>query len=136
MRGDDAAFVQIYDLYFEYIKRCGTFNGWSFHIGCNLVIFYYRAKKVTVNIDDLENVLEYDDNILERTNFDFDQRMFMDALRKLGADQQLVLKLKFLDELENDEIAVLLNKSEGAIRVIQHRAIAELKKLLNQDEQL
>ena len=165
MRGDEAAFGQIYDLYFEKIYRfvyyrvshreaaedlvsevfikiwdrvgdikgAGAFNGWAFQIARNLVIDYYRAKKVTVNIDDLENVLEYDDNILERTNFDFDQRMFMDALRKLGADQQLVLKLKFLDELENDEIAVLLNKSEGAIRVIQHRAIAELKKLLNQE---
>src|SRR3990167_5370778 len=155
MRGDETAFGQLYDLYFEKVYRFvfyrvnhreaaedlvseiqgpGAFNGWIFQIARNLVIDYYRAKKITVNLDDLENVLQYEDNILERTNFDFDQRAFMEALPKLGADQQIVIKLKFIDELDNEEIAALLKKSEGAIRVIQHRALTELKKLLNQDE--
>src|SRR3989338_3455783 len=161
MRGDETAFGQLYDLYFEKVYRVnhreaaedlvseifiriwdkipgiqgpGAFNGWIFQIARNLVIDYYRAKKITVNLDDLENVLQYEDNILERTNFDFDQRAFMEALPKLGADQQIVIKLKFIDELHNEETAALLKKSEGAIRVIQHRALTELKKLLNQDE--
>ena len=53
------------------------------------------------------------------------------ALKKLSPDQQVVIKLKFLDELDNSEIAKILNKTEGAIRVIQHRAIIELKNILN-----
>lgn len=162
LQGDESAFGQIYDLYFEklyrfvfyrvnhkeaaedlvsetfiriwssrsQIKGAGAFNAWVYQIARNLVIDYYRARKTIVDLQELENVLEYEDNVVDRTNLDFEQKTFLAALDKLGSDQQLVIKLKFLDELENEEIAKLLDKTEGAIRVIQHRAIAELKKLL------
>lgn len=108
-----------------------AFNGWLYQIARNLVIDYYRSKKLTVDLLSLENVLQYEDNVLDKANLDFWQKDFLEALKKLSSDQQLVIKLKFLDELENHEIAKILKKSEGAIRVIQHRAINELKKLIN-----
>ena len=37
--------------------------------------------------------------------------------------------MKFIEDLDNLTIAGALNKTEGAIRVIQHRAISKLKEL-------
>ena len=110
------------------------FSTWLYSIARNKVIDYYRARKQEVDINLLENVLQYEDNIVDRTNFSFQQKAFFEELKKLTDEQQLVIKLKFLDDLDNSEIAQILNKSEGAIRVIQHRAINELKHLLNENE--
>ena len=41
--------------------------------------------------------------------------------------------MHFIDGLTYEEIAKALNKSEGAIRVIQYRALGELRSLLKRD---
>jgi RNA polymerase sigma-70 factor (ECF subfamily) len=48
----------------------------------------------------------------------------------LPKDQQQVIRYKFFEDLDNEEIALIMNKTEGAIRVIQHRAITKLQELL------
>jgi RNA polymerase sigma factor (sigma-70 family) len=53
-------------------------------------------------------------------------------LKELGSEQQAVLKMKFFEDLDNTTIAGMLNKTEGAIRVIQHRAIAKLQELIKE----
>lgn len=167
-RGEEAAFGQIYDLYFDKVYRfvyfrvnhqetaedltaetfirvwnklrgisdLAAFNGWVYQIARNLVIDYYRTRKSTLDLQELENVLEYEDNVVAMTDLGFEQKRFFEALQKLPSDQRLVVKFKFLDELDNGEIAKILDKSEGAVRVIQHRAIAALREILNnqQDE--
>lgn len=109
-----------------------AFNGWLYQIARNLVIDYYRTRKPAVDLQELENVLEYEENIIDKANLGFQQEIFLKAVKNLSSDQQIVIKLKFIDELDNYEIARILNKSEGAIRVIQHRAISELRKYLNE----
>ena len=54
-------------------------------------------------------------------------------MKELDHDQQSVLTLKFMNDLTNKEIAKALNKSEGAIRVIQHRALKQLRSKINED---
>ncbi len=59
----------------------------------------------------------------------FHQKQVLELLGHLPTEQQVVIKLKFLENLENSEIAALLQKTEGAIRVIQHRALQKLQQL-------
>ena len=165
--GNDTAFGQIYDLYYERVYRfifyrvshreiaedlvaetfiriwnkvseiqeIGAFQGWMFQIARNLVIDHYRTRKADTDISTLENVLEYDDNVIEKTNLGFQQKEFLAALEQLSDEQQLIIKLKFFDDLDNKEISQVLDKSEGAIRVIQHRAINELKHLIQKHDE-
>lgn len=109
-----------------------SFEGWLYQIARNRVIDYYRDKKQLVRIEDLENVLSYEETVIDVLSLESDQKTLLDLIKELRADQQLVLKMKFFENLENSEIAELLDKSEGAIRVIQHRAIQKLKELLKQ----
>jgi RNA polymerase sigma-70 factor, ECF subfamily len=160
--GDERAFGQLYDFYFEKIFRFiyyrvshketaedltedvfvkaflrvstvkpESFTGWLYSIAKNIVIDHYRQKKVILDLTELEGILESDQNVSEETNTLMEQKLFMQMLRKLTPEQQIIIKLKFIEGLENDEISELIAKSEGSIRVAQHRAILRLQELLN-----
>ncbi|HAG27379.1 TPA: hypothetical protein DCG61_01180 [Patescibacteria group bacterium] len=60
-----------------------------------------------------------------------EKSILIKLLKELNDEQQTVIKMKFLEELDNSTIAQILNKTEGAIRVIQHRAISKLKELFD-----
>jgi RNA polymerase sigma-70 factor (ECF subfamily) len=160
--GSQAAFGEIYNLYFKKIYqfiyyRVGhkeaaedlaeevflkafskigsvldgnSFVGWLYQIARNIVIDYYRQKKNVVALEDVENTLEYETNVIDIVNLESQQKILLKLLKELGAEQQIVLKLKFFEDLTNSEIAEMLHKNEGAVRVIQHRAIAKLQELL------
>ena len=54
----------------------------------------------------------------------------MAAMPQLTEGQRQVILLKFIEGFDNAEIASLMDKSEGAIRILQHRALLALRQLL------
>jgi RNA polymerase sigma-70 factor (ECF subfamily) len=58
------------------------------------------------------------------------------AIKTLTPDQQRVIALKFLEGWENEEIARSLKKPVGAIKSMQHRALASLQRTLGSEESL
>jgi RNA polymerase sigma-70 factor (ECF subfamily) len=112
------------------LEQPAAFEGWLFQIARNQVIDYYRSKKQTVALEEIENTLEYETNIVDIVNLKTEQMVFIKLLKELTPEQQQVIKLKFLEDIDNSVIAKIMKKTEGAIRVIQHRAIAKLKELI------
>ncbi len=58
------------------------------------------------------------------------------ALVRLTSDQRQVLVLRYLQGFSNEEVAAALQKSLGAIKSLQHRALAALKRLMEEQEQV
>ncbi len=52
------------------------------------------------------------------------------ALACLTNDQRQVITLKYLADMENEEIAQTLNKPVGAVKSLQFRALAALRRIL------
>jgi RNA polymerase sigma-70 factor (ECF subfamily) len=52
------------------------------------------------------------------------------AVRSLGRDQRQVIILRFVDGLSYPEVAQVLGKSIGAVRVVQYRALSALRRAL------
>jgi RNA polymerase sigma-70 factor (ECF subfamily) len=161
-KGDQAAFGDIYNQFFQKIYRfiyfrvshkevaedlaeevflkvygkiaginnAEAFEGWLYEVARNSVVDYYRQKKITIALDEVENILEYENNIVDSINLGQDQKLLLGLIKDLPKEQQIVIKLKFLEDMDTPVIAVMLHKSEGAIRVIQHRAIIKLRELL------
>ncbi|KKU15693.1 hypothetical protein A3I34_01755 [Candidatus Jorgensenbacteria bacterium RIFCSPLOWO2_02_FULL_45_12] len=109
------------------------FSSWLYRIAHNAVIDFYRTRKNTV---DIESVIEteaadipIDGDVLDTR---YEAEKVHTALKTLKPDEQSVVIMKFINELSNAEVSVALEKSEGAIRVIQHRALKNLKKQLEQ----
>ena len=64
----------------------------------------------------------------------WDQARVRAALAQLTPEQRQVIVLKFVEELDNAEIAAALNKPVGAIKSLQHRALAALRRVLTASE--
>jgi len=109
-------------------------SSWLYQIARNRVIDYYRVKKHHTQIEVVENELEE----ISSVEGDFDNNIAIEkikgALKYLTSDQQDVVLMKFMDELTHQEIAAAMKKSAGAVRLIQHRAINELRKRININE--
>ena len=56
------------------------------------------------------------------------------ALRELTPTQRQVIVLKFLQGMNSREVAGILDKTEGAVDALQHRALIALRKVLNKDQ--
>ena len=110
----------------------GSFQNWIFTVARNRVIDFYRTSKTTADLFELENQLHYTDRIIETIDLDLALQDFLRILPRLSPDQQQVIRLKFFEDLDNDEIAAIMEKTEGTIRVIQHRALNPIKSELEQ----
>lgn len=107
-----------------------TLRGWLYSIARNTIIDHYRKAKETINLDALEELPSYEDSVVDRLEASDDTVALLETLKKLSSEQQTILKLRFFENLSITEIATTLNKSEGNIRIIQHRGLQQLKKLL------
>ncbi len=105
-------------------------SSWLYQVAKNNIIDYYRVKKETVALEDVASILEDPYNAIEQVNLNIEQQKIIELLRSLPHEQALVIQYRFFEDLDNAEIAELMGKSEGAIRVIQHRAISNLKQML------
>jgi RNA polymerase sigma-70 factor, ECF subfamily len=117
-------------------KNTGApFIAWLITIANNLANSHYRTRAKTI-ITDSKFEDKSDNHVsdpagLAETNFD--DTLVKDAVLKLKGDKQKVILMHFIDGFDYSEIARILNKSEGAVRVIQFRALDELRHLLKQD---
>jgi RNA polymerase sigma-70 factor (ECF subfamily) len=65
---------------------------------------------------------------------DFEMDRVREALKKLKAEYQDVVIMRFIEELSIKETAAAIKKSEGAVKLIQHRALKQLKDMLEQPQ--
>ena len=56
------------------------------------------------------------------------------AIQTLKQDYQDVIIMRFIEDIPIKETATILGKTEGAVKLIQHRAIKELKKIIGERE--
>lgn len=118
----------------SYRSKGYPFSSWLYNIAHNKVIDHYRTRKPHYSIEGLDENFIKTVNTLDQR---FDQKLGLEEIKKvlqrLSAEQQDVIVMRFIEDLSHREIAAALNKSEGAVRLIQHRAIQNLKELLNEN---
>lgn len=118
---------------FEY-RGEPSFLGWLYTIANNVVITYIRQQK--------RNPSAFGDpdlNLADPRNTDSplaicDRIVLAQAIGELTAEQQQVITLKFFVGLSNLEIAEGLNRTEGAVKALQHRAINTLGRILSREQ--
>ena len=60
----------------------------------------------------------------------WEMRRAIEAVGRLTHAQRDVIELRFAGELSTAEVAEILGKSQGAVKVLQHSALAALRKRL------
>ncbi len=116
----------------KYEKRDVQFSSWLFRIAHNAVIDYRRAHRSIAEIDpempDLSDK-QAPKALTEKTML---SKTVREAVDQLKEPYRQVITLKFLIGLSNPEIAEVLGEREGNVRVLQFRALKELKDLLSE----
>jgi RNA polymerase sigma-70 factor (ECF subfamily) len=59
-----------------------------------------------------------------------DQERVRTALRLLTPDQRQVVILRFIEDMQNQDIAAAMDKPIGAVKALQHRALSALRRIL------
>ncbi|OGY62447.1 MAG: hypothetical protein A2745_03175 [Candidatus Harrisonbacteria bacterium RIFCSPHIGHO2_01_FULL_44_13] len=114
-----------------YIPRGFPFSSWLYQIARNSVIDYYRTKKNNLSLEGLdEDFVRVSSAAEDNLDFSLNIEKVTKAIYGLAEEQQEVILLRFVEDMSHKEIAAALNKSEGAIRLVQHRAIKNLKDIL------
>ncbi len=120
-------FLKALEKFHTYQEEKSAFKNWIFTIARNHIIDYYRIRKENVDIDDVSQLLVAPETIAKNLRINNDTALVLCAMEHLPEAQQEILQLKFFAELNNQEIAKVLDKTEINIRVIMHRAIHTLK---------
>lgn len=104
-----------------------------YQIARNLVIDYYREKGRTqiVSTEFIPQIADPRTNLEEIAKTNSDLEIVKQAMINLKEDYQEVIIWHYLDDLSISEIAEILNKQEGAVRVMLHRALKDLKNELS-----
>lgn len=114
----------------SYKWRGAPFSSWLFRIAHNQVIdFHRRAAKAQVTIIEAPIVAANPDpaEVAER---EVDIKRIKEAMKELTQLQQEVIAMRFAGELTTAETAKIMGKSEGAVKALQHSALAALRKML------
>ena len=126
-------FLKAWQAIDRYKKMASPFIAWLMTISHNLVVDFYRTRKDRAY---LEAEILADDSAPspERAaEASFEQQRLRRAILQLGGDEQRVVILRFMEGFEFGEIASLLKKKEGNIRVILHRALVKLRNILEKE---
>ena len=126
-------FVRAWQAIERYRITGAPFIAWLTTIARNLVNSHYRAAKKLVPLPDNEPPSRSNDNPELITEASFNRSYVRDTILKLKGEKQKVIHMRFINEMSYEEIAKALNKTEGAIRVIQYRALKDLRRLLEAD---
>jgi len=104
-------------------------RAYLYKIARNKIIDFYRerGKTTIISIEQERIVLKSDENLEENQEKDMNLAKIQKALTNLNSDYQDVIILRHIDGLAIKDIAKILDKSNGATRVMLHRAMEQLK---------
>jgi len=128
------------EVFVRMVEKIDTFTyrgrpilAWLYTIARNLVVDYQRrAGQVAILSLDEQLVAESDD-VERAVENSLTQRRLTAALAHLTEYQRQVILLKFVEGLNNEEVAGVLDKPIGAVKSLQHRALAALRRVLTRN---
>lgn len=109
-----------------------SLTGWLYTVARNLAADYIRQKQRTVPL--MENLVADDDiSLTEHAHRALLAPQLQQAILQLTDEQQHVIALRFGQGLSLDETAKIMHKTVGAIKALQHRALASLARHIPQE---
>jgi RNA polymerase sigma-70 factor (ECF subfamily) len=126
----EQVFLKAWEAISRYESRGLPFAAWLYRMAHNAVIDHYRARRPATPIDGTFDLEDERQNPVASAEALFDREELRLAIGRLNADQQTVILLRFIEGLSHAEVGKILGKSEGAVRVIQHRALLVMAKVM------
>ena len=109
--------------------QSAPFSAWLFRIAHNLAMDHFRARRRWQPEEEVPEPPGEEEPSAELEAMQtIGRESMLKLIDRLSPEQQQVLTLKFVFNLPNAEVAAILDKTEGAIKSLQHRALVSLQK--------
>ncbi len=112
-----------------YTDRGLPFSAWLYRIAHNLVANWHRdrSRRQEIPLSDAP-VLRHKGDAPEVSLMASQEReALLRLIRRLPAERQHLLILKFVENLSNAEIGAIMGRSEGAVKSLYHRTLLALR---------
>ena len=129
------------EVFLQVVRDLGRFTGgaedfkaWIFTIARNRFLDDRRANLRRPSVPQPNDVLEAHGEVgdaEEEALRALETDRVVDLLGQLSADQQDVLLLRIVADMSLEDVARVLGKQIGAVKALQHRGLANLRKISN-----
>ena len=129
----EQVFLKAWEAIGRYRWQGRPFLAWLYRLAHNAHIDAVRSSKPTTSLNNDDRPLNVPSTSasveLARA---LDAEVLAGALNQLTLEQQQVIIMKFIEGLDNEQIAQTMDRREGAIRALQMRALMRLRRVLEQ----
>jgi RNA polymerase sigma-70 factor, ECF subfamily len=108
---------------------------WLFGIARHIVADHYRSRRKVSSLDDAEGIAAPEHRLDEAIATQFQLERVADALASLAPDRAEALALRIFGDLSSAEVAEVMGKSPGAVKLLIYRAIQDLRSRLSYMEE-
>lgn len=113
----------------RYVDRGAPFEAWLYRIAHNAVANWLRqrSRRPVVALDAVRPTGPEEGEPHVAAEAAEERERLLRAVRRLPPDRQELLILKFVEGRSNQEIGVILERSEGAVKSLYHRTLVALR---------
>jgi RNA polymerase sigma-70 factor (ECF subfamily) len=113
----------------NYIDRGVPFSAWLYRIAHNLIANWHRdrSRHQEIPLSDAPTIHYKGDPPETALIQSQEQTALLRLIRRLPAERQNLIVLKFVEHLSNAEIGEIMGRSEGAVKSLYHRTLLALR---------
>jgi RNA polymerase sigma-70 factor (ECF subfamily) len=122
-------FLQAWKAIRRYRRGTAPFIAWLLTISQHLATSHHRKRRVVrgpVALSVVDPTLDPDHVVAQSVATDGVRR----AILRLRPERQVVIILRYIEGFSVSEVAAALGKTDNHVRVIQHRALGDLRRIL------
>ena len=128
----EAVFMKAWKAIGGYQQKGKPFQAWLYRIASNAIVDNHRARKGIDFLSPSEELPAGEDASPEMAVAAAeDVEALRNGIRSLPREAQQVIVLRFIEGFSHAQVAEIMGKTEGACRVLQHRALTALREHLN-----
>jgi RNA polymerase sigma-70 factor, ECF subfamily len=123
-------FVKVYEKLDRYVERGLPFTAWLYRIAHNHLVDYLRSlpRMTASSLDEVGDVAER--SATSEFSRVIDRQSLEPALARLTPEQRQAIDLRFMEGMSVAETAASMGRSEEAVKKLQARALANLRRHL------
>lgn len=114
----------------RYEQRGLPFSAWLYRIAGARVADHFRRRRRHPTVQFSPEITAGNHDPVEETTRRLTAETLQAALAQLTEDQQQVIVLRFVEGLSHAEVGQIMERSAGATRVLQYRALVALRRIL------